>query len=204
MIKHWKKSVLILLIILTVFTIACNTSGLNTREKEELVKKISKTPFKEISFERVLIESKFKLEEIYIEDFNVAVNKESYVESFNIIFTQIDTRNEYILMYRRENRIFKVIHQEKEYASSNSSNTKLLEIIDQELIPLVVIDDIYDATIIDLMAPMSIELSTDTGITYYNGSIIKQDNEKIKGISFFSYKKPVESDEFTKYIFDLE
>jgi len=175
------------------------------REKEELVKKISKTTFNDISFERIIIESKFKLEELYIEDFNVAINNEGFMESFNIIFTKIDTKNEFILMYRRENKIFKVIEQEKEYPSSNATNTKILNIIDDELIPLITIDKNYDAIIIDLMAPMPIELSTDTGTTYYNGTLINNNQkEEVKGLTFFSYKKPVESGEFKKYIFSLE
>jgi|GEM_PF-3614569 len=205
MIKHKKKSILILMVLLIIFTVACSTSDLNTREKEELVKKIGKTQFSEISFERILIESKFKLEDIFVEDFNVAINSEGYIESFNIIFTQLDTTNEFILMYRKENRIFKVIEQEKEYASSNASNAKILNLIDEQLVPLITVDETSDATIIDLMAPMAIELSTDTGTTFYNGSLIKNaEKEKIKGIAFFSYNKPVESDEFIKYIFDFE
>jgi len=205
MTKHRKKGVLIFLAILAFLLVACSTSDLNMREKEELVKKISKTTFNDISFERIIIESKFKLEELYIEDFNVAINNEGFMESFNIIFTKIDTKNEFILMYRRENKIFKVIEQEKEYPSSNATNTKILNIIDDELIPLITIDKNYDAIIIDLMAPMPIELSTETGTTYYNGTLINNNKkEKIKGIAFFSYKKPVESDEFIKYIFSLE
>lgn len=205
MIKHSKKGILILMVLLIVFLVACSTSDLNTREKEELVKKIGRTPFHETSFERIIIESKFKLEEVFIEDFNVSVNNEGFIESFNIIFTQVDTTNEFILMYRRENRIFKVIEQEKEFASSNMSNAKILRLIDESLVPLITTEKDYDVKIIDLMTPMPIELSTDTGTTYYNGSLLKNDEkEKVKGIAFFSYKKPFESDEFVKYIFDLE
>jgi predicted nucleotide-binding protein (sugar kinase/HSP70/actin superfamily) len=205
MIKYKKKGVVFFLLTLIFVLAACSTSDLNTREKEELTKKIGKTTFSEISFERILIESKFKIEDIYIEDFNVAINNEGFMESFNIIFTKIDTRNEFILMYRRENKIFKVIEQEKEYPSSNATNTKILNIIDDELIPLITIDKNYDAVIIDLMAPMPIELSTDTGTTYYNGTLINNNQkEKVEGLTFFSYKKPVESGEFNKYIFSLE
>jgi hypothetical protein len=205
MIKHKKKGILILMVFIIILLAACSTSDLNTREKEELTKKIGNTPFSEISFERILIESKFRLDDIYIEDFNVAINNEGFIESFNIIFTKLDTRNEFILMYRRENKIFKVIEQEKEYPSSNATNTKILNIIDEELVPMIRIEDTFDAIIIDLMAPMPIELSTDTGITYYNGDLINSNQKKkIEGLAFFSYKKPVESDEFKKYIFDLK
>lgn len=205
MIKHKKEGLLILMLFFVVLLASCGTSDLNTREKEELVKKIGKTQFNEISFERVLIESKFNLEDIYIEDFNVAINNDGFLESFNIIFTQLDTKNEFILIYRRENKIFKVLKQEREYPSSNASNVKILNIIDEKLIPSITFKGTYDAIIIDLMAPMAIKLSTDTGKTYFNGELIKNnDKERIEGLAFFAYKKPVESGEFTKYIFSLE
>jgi len=86
MIKHKKKDILIFFNFITFLLVACSTSDLNMREKEELVKKIGKTPFNEISFERILIESKFRLKDIYIEDFNVAINNEGPVIVKKVVF----------------------------------------------------------------------------------------------------------------------
>jgi len=205
-IGYRKISIFILLVLVGSFMIGCGTSELNTREKEEIAQKLRKTAFKEVSFESLMTQSKFQMEDIYIEDFSISVNNEGYIQNLNIIFAQLETTKEFILMYRRESRLFKIIEQNQELASSQVSNSSIMKIIDEQLVPLISIDKTHDAIIIDLMAPMPISLSMDSGHTYYNGILI--DNaleEKIEGITFYSYKKPIEeNDELINYIFSSQ
>lgn len=204
MIRFRRMSAIILIISVGIAISSCSSSDLNTREREELSRKLRITPFKEVSIENIITQSKFKMEDIYIESFNVAVNSEGYIESLNIVFTQIDTPNEFILMYRRESRLFKIIEQNQELEVSQLSNSSIITVIDEKLIPLININKSSEATIITLMAPTAINLSVNTGYTYYNGTLLKGDvDERIKGIAFYVYKKPIEeNDELIKYIFD--
>lgn len=189
-----------------VMVVGCKSEELSSDDLEAINEYIRDTRVEVFSFLKMLEKAECEIDHLNVEDLNVLVNEEGYIDSFNLIYSIEKDQNIYTMRYRRDEKSFRILTKpfSASYSMRPTDSHRIFWLIDEGLIRTSLKDCQYDAYVIDLLSPVEIRHDVLKGQVVFNGEPIA-DNilAEVEGITFFVYSFPVKQDDNgTFYVYE--